>query len=419
MEWIDSIAMPWRYLFLALAGLIGGAFVNHIAYSWAFFPRPISPWGKPPASFPSRRVVDRIPVLGWFGRRQEATLHGRGFWIRPIFIEIVLAFGIPVMYWYYTQSGGLLPSEFRGPRQLVGFSPWAHALFAIHACLGVLMVSATLIDFDEQTIPDSITIPGTLIALFFSALPWRSFLPAKVRWGEVIGVAPTTFNVPWIYDESWGGWGGFLLGLTIWWVWIFALTDRHWVTRRGWRWAVRYLVYGVSRNPASKGLLLLGLAGAGGIVGVWLLGGPQWCGLLSSLIGVAVGGGTVWAVRVIAGYAMGQEAMGFGDVTLMAMIGAFLGWQAALAAFFLAPLAALLIVVIQYIATREPAVPFGPYLCFGAVLAVVGWDKVWNQSLSMYVELGVVLVAVLLGALFAMGAMLFVWGQIKKAIFAE
>jgi hypothetical protein len=37
----------------------------------------------------------------------------------------------------------------------------------------------------------------------------------------------------------------------------------------------------------------------------------------------------------------------------------------------------------------------------------------------MYVELGVVLVAVLLGALFAMGAMLFVWGQIKKAIFAE
>jgi hypothetical protein len=116
---------------------------------------------------------------------------------------------------------------------------------------------------------------------------------------------------------------------------------------------------------------------------------------------------------------MGQEAMGFGDVTLMAMIGAFLGWQAALAAFFLAPLAALLIVVIQYIATREPAVPFGPYLCFGAVLAVVGWDKVWNQSLSMYVELGVVLVAVLLGALFAMGAMLFVWGQIKKAIFAE
>jgi prepilin signal peptidase PulO-like enzyme (type II secretory pathway) len=132
-----------------------------------------------------------------------------------------------------------------------------------------------------------------------------------------------------------------------------------------------------------------------------------------------VGGGTVWAVRLIAGYAMGQEAMGFGDVTLMAMIGAFLGWQAALAAFFLAPLAALLIVVIQYIATREPAVPFGPYLCFGAVLAVVGWDKVWNQSLSMYVELGVVLVAVLLGALFAMGAMLFVWGQIKKAIFAE
>jgi len=122
-------------------------------------------------------------------------------------------------------------------------------------------------------------------------------------------------------------------------------------------------------------------------------------------------------VRIVAGVAMGQEAMGFGDVTLMAMIGAFLGWQAAVAAFFLAPLAAIAIVLVQFLITRQSAVPFGPYLCLGAVLAVLGWDQVWNRSLSSYAELGGLVVIVLVVALVAMAAMLSIWGQIKAWLF--
>lgn len=208
------------------------------------------------------------------------------------------------------------------------------------------------------------------------------------------------------------------LALAIWAAWIFALADRRLILRHGLRRAIGYFCHGIRRRPSSKWLLAAGLVGAAGVSVVWWLGGDAWRGLLSSLIGLAVGGGTVWAVRIVASLAMGQEAMGFGDVTLMAMIGAFVGWQAAIAGFFLAPIAAILIVLVQYAVTRQPAVPFGPYLCAGTAIAVAAWHVVWNETLSLYAEIGSLVLVILLAALLAMGAMLMIWGRIKRALFA-
>ena len=64
------------------------------------------------------------------------------------------------------------------------------------------------------------------------------------------------------------------------------------------------------------------------------MGGRTWRGLISALIGMAAGGGLIWVIRLVASAASQQEAMGFGDVTLMAMIGAVFGWQPVLIAFF-------------------------------------------------------------------------------------
>ena len=60
------------------------------------------------------------------------------------------------------------------------------------------------------------------------------------------------------------------------------------------------------------------------------------------------------------------EAMGFGDVTLMAMIGSFLGWQTSPMVFFLAPLAGLVVGLIQWFAYRDNVIPYGPFLCLAA-----------------------------------------------------
>ena len=54
-------------------------------------------------------------------------------------------------------------------------------------------------------------------------------------------------------------------------------------------------------------------------------------------LGLLVGAGLTQFFRKCAGFVFRREAMGFGDVTLMGMIGAFLGWQAAVLTFFLGP----------------------------------------------------------------------------------
>ena len=106
--------------------------------------------------------------------------------------------------------------------------------------------------------------------------------------------------------------------------------------------------------------------------------------------------------------------MGFGDVTLMAMVGAFLGWQAALAAFFIAPFTAILIVVVQFLLTREPAFPFGPYLCAGTLVTILFWGNIIPHIAMNVGVFGPFIGWFALAMLGLMGVMLFVWRMIKE-----
>jgi leader peptidase (prepilin peptidase)/N-methyltransferase len=69
--------------------------------------------------------------------------------------------------------------------------------------------------------------------------------------------------------------------------------------------------------------------------------------------------------------------MGFGDVMLVAMIGSFLGWQASLIVFFLAPACAMVVVLISLCFHRTREIPYGPYLALGTLLLLFGWQSIW------------------------------------------
>jgi len=107
------------------------------------------------------------------------------------------------------------------------------------------------------------------------------------------------------------------------------------------------------------------------------------------LMGLLVGGGLTAGVRTFASVLLRREAMGFGDVTLMAMIGAFLGWQAAVLTFFLAPFLGLahafwkLLAYLErrargvQVSSADREIPYGPYLSMAAVALMLSWPWLW------------------------------------------
>ena len=116
---------------------------------------------------------------------------------------------------------------------------------------------------------------------------------------------------------------------------------------------------------------------SGPFVPEWIKHHPHWHGLAWSLTGLLVGGGATWLVRSVSGWLLGQEALGFGDVTLMAMIGSFVGWQAVLLVFALAPLCGLLISLLVPLITGKYHVPYGPFLSVSAVAVLWSWKWIW------------------------------------------
>jgi leader peptidase (prepilin peptidase) / N-methyltransferase len=111
---------------------------------------------------------------------------------------------------------------------------------------------------------------------------------------------------------------------------------------------------------------------------------PGW---LASLIGIIAGGGVLLGIAEAYFRIRGQEGLGMGDVKMLAMIGAFLGWQLMLLTLVLASFAGSVIGV-GLMATRkgdmQAALPFGTFLALGAIVAAVAGDSMLAWYLSFY-----------------------------------
>ncbi len=412
LDWLDYAG--WFVL-----GTLLGSQINHAIYQWAWHPRCISPWSPVAPQAPARRRWDRLPILGWWGLRRESSIHGAGFWIRPMLLEIGVGVSLALLYWWEINRFQDAQVDTTG---LV-------VRFLGHVTLISLLAIASFIDFDEQTIPDLVTIPGTLMALLLAGLAPASLLPVGGPGGSEI---PLLVTAPFAWDVRLNETGGLICGCACFLAWCLAIVPKVCTLRSGWCRGIRIMVASIirprrktqarlertPRQPYLVTRLMVYSAVVGSIlIGVgWFIGGPGWQSLLTSLLGMAFGGAVIWGVRLVGGYAMQQEAMGFGDVTLMAMIGAFLGWQSSLIVFFLAPFAALLIGLIQLICVRRTDIAFGPYLALAAVVLVTAWQWVWEIRARNFFELGWVVPMLVMICLVLMGILLIVLQWFKGII---
>lgn len=105
----------------------------------------------------------------------------------------------------------------------------------------------------------------------------------------------------------------------------------------------------------------------------------------TSLIGILVGGGSLYLVAIVYEAVTKREGMGGGDVKLLAMIGAWLGWKAVLFTLFFSSLTGSLIGGAIMMVRKEDsklAVPFGPFLALSALAYVFFGEKLIRWYLN-------------------------------------
>ncbi len=100
-----------------------------------------------------------------------------------------------------------------------------------------------------------------------------------------------------------------------------------------------------------------------------------------AVLGAAVGFALLWFVGALGGWILKQEAMGGGDIKMMAMVGAFLLWKGVLLTIFLGSLIGSLIFLPLTLMGKRKLVPFGVFLSLGAAAsylvgpALIDWYR--------------------------------------------
>src|SRR2546430_1826662 len=109
-------------------------------------------------------------------------------------------------------------------------------------------------------------------------------------------------------------------------------------------------------------------------------------GFLQALLGAAVGWSVLWSVRELGGLILRQEAMGWGDIKMLAMVGAFVGWKNALLTIFVGAIIGtgfyLPLMIWSIRKWRRYELPFGVFLAIASGVTFVFGDTMISWYLD-------------------------------------
>jgi leader peptidase (prepilin peptidase)/N-methyltransferase len=116
---------------------------------------------------------------------------------------------------------------------------------------------------------------------------------------------------------------------------------------------------------------------------------PLWSvSLLGAFLGALIGGGSLWLMGWIWEKLRGVEAMGLGDVKMMFMVGAYLGWRLTILTIFLGVLSGsiigILLMLRQGRRNMQMLLPFGIFLGIGAIVALLVGSHIVEWYANQY-----------------------------------
>lgn len=351
--------------FIAFAmGACIGSFLNVVIYR---VPLGMSV-GEPKRSFCPKCKTKipawlNIPLFTWLMLRGKCKWCKSEIAFRYFLVELLTAIVFLAIWQMFFQSIGIWG--------VIGL--WIFS---------ALLISATFIDFDHMIIPDSITLGGLGVGLLFSALApalqqektwqngllasvigaavgfcvlWSIVMLGKLMFGQIKHEFPEP--VDFMISQPGGEEEAIVIQL--------GPDDQYeWQDVFYRQWDRMDMEIGeVSFNDIpQENSGKLKIVGDGFIID----------GLKTDLEGVKKVHGT--CTRAV----VPREAMGFGDVKFIAMIGAFQGWQAVLITVMAACCIGAVIGSIQKMMSKESKIPFGPYLALGAFIYIFTGAAIWN-----------------------------------------
>ncbi|MBP9854229.1 MAG: prepilin peptidase [Candidatus Omnitrophica bacterium] len=325
------------FMFFML-GIIIGSFLNVCIFRWPLEQSVVTPRSKCFSCQTPIAWYDNIPLLSYVLLAGKCRNCKAKFSIQYFLIELLTGLTFVGFYLYYGLDSVLIPY-----------------LFMV-SCF----IIATFVDFGHRIIPDQVSVGGLFVGLIFSFI-----FPNLHQVDD-----QTIFYGRWMMRV--------LFGLLI----AASLLD-HFFSRNKETvedpeaknfefWTMTIVITAIIYDlfiefifPSFKKNILT----------------SHFLSLDAGVIGFMLGGGFIYGMGVLGDFLFKKEAMGGGDVKLLAMIGAFLGWKATLLAFFIAPFFGALFGLIEKIRTKDTTIAYGPFLVLGALMALFCKDQIIHYIL--------------------------------------
>ncbi|MGE0267722.1 MAG: A24 family peptidase [Candidatus Omnitrophota bacterium] len=337
---IESNAIAFIFF---IFGICFGSFLNVCIVRWPHEQSVVSPGSKCISCQKPIAWFDNIPLLSYLLLGGKCRNCKAKFSIRYFFIELLTGVTFVVFYAYYGLDYILIPYLFM-------------------VCCFII---ATFVDFGHRIIPDQVSVGGLVAGLIFSGIfPALHQTDPQVllfgRWGMrcLVGLLVVTSVLESIFFRDKTETTVDDQENKIFELWTIVIVSA----------AIIFDLFVEFVLPALK---LTGLS-------------QHLLSLDAAVIGFMIGGGSIYAMGVLGDFLFKKESMGGGDVKLLAMVGAFLGWKASLLAFFIAPFFGALFGLIEKVRTNDTTIAYGPFLVLGSLIALFWEDQIIQYILGLY-----------------------------------